>query len=61
MSSPNMEPFWEWEDELLYALPERGAKKCMRADCANFEGEVAFSKCAQCGVAKYCCRQCRYF
>lgn len=28
---------WEWEDDLLYALPARTVRKCARLGCANTE------------------------
>ena len=28
---------WEWEDDLLYELPKRAARKCQRPDCAQTE------------------------
>lgn len=45
---------WEWEDDLLYALPARTYVKCMRAECLK----SASSACARCG-AKFCSRECQ--
>ncbi|KAJ1453019.1 hypothetical protein M885DRAFT_588803 [Pelagophyceae sp. CCMP2097] len=60
VAPPVARPRWEWEDELLYALPERAASsKCFRPDCANVEaGDQKYAKCGKCG-AKYCCRDCQ--
>lgn len=63
---------WEWEDDLLYALPARDVRKCSRLGCGATEpadaaavcppaGERAppkFASCSRCG-ARFCSRACQ--
>ena len=51
---------FEWEEDLLYALPARQVDKvkCMRAACEKVESaSLKFAACSKCG-ARFCCREC---
>ena len=57
---------WTWEDDLLYALPARTARKCARRDCPKTEPleppeetSKRFAACAKCQTARYCSRECQ--
>jgi hypothetical protein len=57
---------WHWEDDLLYALPARTARKCARRDCSKTEPleppeetSKRFAACAKCQTARYCSRECQ--
>ena len=57
---------WTWEDDLLYALPARTARKCARRDCPKTEPleppedtAQRFAACAKCQTARYCSRECQ--
>ena len=57
---------WTWEDDLLYALPARTARKCARRDCSKTEPleppedtAKRFAACAKCQTARYCSRECQ--
>lgn len=53
---------WTWEDDLLYALPARTARKCARRDCCKtepIETTKGFAACARCQTARYCSRDCQ--
>ena len=57
---------WTWEDDLLYALPARTARKCARRDCSKTEPleppeetSKRFAACAKCQTARYCSRECQ--
>ena len=55
-----------WEDDLLYALPARTARKCARRDCSKTElleppedTAKRFAACAKCQTARRCSRECQ--